>query len=82
MAEPDLTDLPPLGLRPQHGGPMMAAMEDDMAGEITHRTEADGRYRQIVSPRRLREILDRDGDDYSKPSWMRPDDEWFVVDQD
>lgn len=41
--------------------------------EITHRVDDKGVYRQIVKPRRLREILDADGADYE-----RPDDEWKV----
>jgi hypothetical protein len=48
--------------------------------EITHRLGPDECYQQIVSPQRLREILDADGDDYEKPSWMtHPDDEWEVA---
>jgi hypothetical protein len=34
---------------------------------------------QIVSPSRLREILDADGEDYSRPSAFGPDDEWEVA---
>lgn len=33
---------------------------------------------QVVSPDRLREILDADGDDYEPPSGFGPDDEWDV----
>jgi hypothetical protein len=47
--------------------------------EITHQKDPDtGAMRQLVSPERLREILDADGDDYSPPSGFGPDDEWEV----
>ncbi len=48
-----------------------------MNNETTHRN-VDGRLVQIVSPQRLREILDADGDDYSRPKDFGPDDEWYV----
>lgn len=52
-----------------------------MSREITHKPDENGIYRQTVTPARLREILDDDGDDYSKPTWMKPDDEWNVEDE-
>jgi len=47
--------------------------------EITHRI-IDGRYVQLVTPTRLRQILDRDGDTYDRPADFGPDDEWAVDD--
>lgn len=48
-------------------------------GETTHRMDPDTRhYIQIVSPSRLREILDADGDDYAKPNHFSEEDEWDV----
>jgi hypothetical protein len=49
-----------------------------MDREITHQPDEDGTLRQIVSPKRLRQILDEDGDDYSKPKDFGPKDEWKV----
>lgn len=49
-----------------------------MAREITHRQDDDGHMVQIVAPSRLREILDADGDDYSRPEHFGNDDEWDV----
>lgn len=49
-----------------------------MTGEITHKPDANGVLRQIVTPARLRQILDRDGDDYSKPVDFKDADEWRV----
>lgn len=47
--------------------------------EITHKTDRDtGRIVQLVSPKRLREILDADGDTYDRPKHFGPDDEWDV----
>lgn len=49
--------------------------------ETTHQRDPDtGHMRQIVSPERLREILDADGEDYSPPSGFGPGDEWDVGD--
>lgn len=48
-----------------------------MSREITHQT-IDGRAVQVVTPERLREILDEDGDNYAKPEWLGDDDEWDV----
>jgi hypothetical protein len=53
--------------------------------EITHDTDPyDGHVRQLVTPERLREILDADGDTYDRPRDFGPDDEWVVagVDED
>lgn len=51
--------------------------------ETTHRKDPDtGNMRQVVSPERLREILDADGDSYDPPSDFGPDDEWNVADAD
>lgn len=49
-----------------------------MAREITHQ-DIDGRLVQIVSPERLREILDADGDSYERPDFIGPDDQWDVA---
>lgn len=38
----------------------------------------DGRVVQVVSPERLREILDADGEDYDRPKDFGPDDDWVV----
>jgi len=49
------------------------------ASEITHRYDKDlGRMVQIVSPERLRRILDEEGSDYDPPSDFGPEDEWEV----
>ncbi len=50
--------------------------------EITHRRDAGGHMRQIVTPERLREILDADGESYDPPIGFGPDDEWQVSDGD
>lgn len=48
--------------------------------EITHRFDRDEkRMRQIVSPERLREILDAGGESYNPPKDFGPDDEWEVA---
>lgn len=53
-----------------------------MAREITHRTDPEtGRAIQIVSPERLREILDEDGDTYDRPKDFGQDDEWEVAEK-
>lgn len=52
-----------------------------MSREVTHTVDPDGHMVQVVSPQRLREILDADGDDYSRPSHFGPDDEWSVSDE-
>ncbi len=48
--------------------------------EITHKRDEEGNYRQIVSPARLKEILDADGDSYDRPAGFGSDDEWDVED--
>lgn len=48
---------------------------NETMSEITH-TNFDGCLIQIVTPQRLREILDADGCDYERPSDLGPDDEW------
>lgn len=51
--------------------------------ETTHVTDpVTGHLRQIVSPERLREILDESGDDYSRPADFGDADEWDVGDAD
>lgn len=48
-------------------------------GQTTHIVDEEtGRYRQIVSPETLREVLDETGDDYERPDWMSDADEWDV----
>lgn len=52
-----------------------------MNDEITHQYDPDtGHIRQIVSPQRLREILDASDDNYDRPKDFRPNDEWNVKD--
>jgi hypothetical protein len=52
-----------------------------MAREITHRVDRETRHAvQLVSPERLREILDEDGETYDRPKHFGPDDEWDVAD--
>lgn len=46
--------------------------------QTTHQV-VDGRYVQIVTPEQLRAILDADGDDYSRPDYLGPDDQWEVA---
>lgn len=47
--------------------------------ETTHRRDPDtGYYIQVVSPARLREILDDAGEDYTPPSGFGDEDEWDV----
>jgi len=49
-----------------------------MGRQITHQPDENGIYRQIVSPAKLRQILDEDGDNYSRPEHFNPADEWNV----
>ena len=50
-----------------------------MTSEVTHRRDPwTGNMRQLVSPERLREILDQDGETYDPPDDFGPEDEWFV----
>jgi hypothetical protein len=54
-----------------------------MARETTHAVDREtNRLVQLVSPERLREILDADGDDYTRPRDIGPDDEWDAGDED
>lgn len=47
--------------------------------EITHKLDREtGNYVQVVSPKRLREILDEQGEDYTRPSEFTEEDEWEV----
>jgi len=48
--------------------------------ETTHRADPDtGHLVQIVTPARLREILDADGESYDPPAEFGVDDEWEVA---
>ncbi|MBA3761711.1 MAG: hypothetical protein H0X04_00010 [Chthoniobacterales bacterium] len=48
--------------------------------EVTHTTDPlTGRAIQIVSPERLREILDTDGDTYDRPRHLADSDDWDVA---
>lgn len=48
--------------------------------ETTHTRDPEtGAMRQIVSAERLREILDAEGSDYSRPGDFSPSDEWDVA---
>ena len=50
-----------------------------MSREITHRYDHETeRMVQLVSPSRLREILDADGDTHDRPAYFRTNDEWKV----
>ena len=47
--------------------------------EVTHRPDPDdGHMVQLVSPRRLRQILDEDGDSYDPPMGFGANDECNV----
>lgn len=49
--------------------------------ETTHKTDPEtGRAVQIVSPARLREVLDAEDSNYDRPPEFGPDDEWDVSD--
>lgn len=48
--------------------------------EITHQVDEDGNYRQIVSPAKLRRILDATGDNYDRPKDFSDADEWDIGD--
>ena len=58
-----------------------------MSAEITHQTcrgcaacgDEGGHVVQIVSPERLREILDAAGESYDRPRDFGPRDEWEVA---
>lgn len=48
--------------------------------EITHIIDPEtGNRVQIVSPERLRAILDEDGDNYERPADFTEADEWRVA---
>lgn len=47
--------------------------------EITHTDLGDGYLTQLVSAQRLREILDAEGSDHSRPADFSDDDEWEVA---
>lgn len=50
-----------------------------MAGEITHRADPEtGRMVQLVSAKRLRQILRQHGETYERPRDFRAGDEWDV----
>lgn len=49
--------------------------------EATHKV-VDGRYVQVVSPARLREILREDGQTLDRPDDFSDDDEWDVGEDD
>lgn len=47
--------------------------------ELTHRYDKEtGHLVQIVSPQRLRELLDEHGENYERPKDFKPEDEWDV----
>jgi hypothetical protein len=48
--------------------------------EPTHVMDPDGHYRQIVSPRRLRELLEQDGQSLKRPTHLSDSDDWLVDD--
>ena len=50
--------------------------------EPTHVMDPDGHYRQIVSPRRLRELLEQDGQSLKRPTHLSDSDDWLVDDAD
>lgn len=57
--------------------------EMKMSREITHRKDPDdGHMIQLVSPQRLREILDEDGETYERPDGFGSNDEWIVSDEE
>lgn len=45
--------------------------------QTTHR-RLGKRYVQVVTPSTLRRILTETGQDFDKPDWMSPEDEWDV----
>lgn len=51
----------------------------DQCPETTHVPDPDdGHLVQVVSPDRLRALLDEHGDSYDRPDDFRPEDEWYV----
>jgi hypothetical protein len=57
---------------------LVAAGAADVAGPA-FRSVFGAALIQIVSPERLREILDADGETYEPPSGFDSDDEWEVA---
>ncbi|MDE2101394.1 MAG: hypothetical protein KGL39_29370 [Patescibacteria group bacterium] len=54
----------------------------EMNAQVTHQySEREGRLIQLVSPAHLREVLDEQGADYSRPVEWEPGDEWWVEDE-
>ena len=54
-----------------------------MASETTHRLDRETRrYVQVVSPARLRKILDDAGSSYTPPRGFTEEDEWDVGEND
>lgn len=51
-----------------------------MSREITH-IVIDGKAKQIVSPERLQEILNDDGESYERPKHFGTDDEWNLPEE-
>ena len=49
-----------------------------MSNQTTHQLDENGIYRQIVSPRVLRDVLDCQGSDYSRPDDFALGDEWLI----
>lgn len=49
--------------------------------EVTHEC-LDGKYKQVVAPRRLRQILEEQGESLDPPEGFSEDDEWEVGDPD
>jgi hypothetical protein len=51
--------------------------------EITHKfDETIGCLVQVVTPERLRQILDSEGEDHSRPDYFSDFDEWEVEKED
>jgi hypothetical protein len=51
--------------------------------EITHKfDEAIGCLVQVVPPEKLRQILDSEGEDYSRPDYFSDFDEWDTGEDD
>lgn len=46
--------------------------------QITHKQDQDGHLVQIVTPKKLKEILDENGESYDRPDWFGSEDEWEV----
>ena len=51
--------------------------------ETTHEVDPETKkYVQVVTARRLREVLRASGDTLTRPSWFGPEDEWDVESSD